>query len=58
MADTYAVLRAAGLVPDLTCAGCEHIISPSVVPWPGEGYVTHPNSRCARAALAKEDARA
>lgn len=50
---TYDVLREAGLVSQLTCKGCEEIISPSVTPWPGEGYVTHPNGRCESAALEK-----
>lgn len=47
---TYDVLRASGMTPELTCHGCGNKISPHVTPWPGEGYITHPNHRCARAA--------
>lgn len=47
MSDTYDTLRAAGLVPELRCYGCGNVISPEVVPWAGDGYVTHPNGRCA-----------
>ncbi|MBJ7469667.1 MAG: hypothetical protein JHD16_00115 [Solirubrobacteraceae bacterium] len=48
---TYDVLRAAGLIPALVCRGCGNTISAHVTPWPGERYVTHPNNRCATAAL-------
>lgn len=54
MSCTYDVLRAAGLAPELTCAGCGNKISAHVVPWSGEGYVTHPNNRCESSAFEKE----
>lgn len=50
MSCTYDTLRAAGLVPELICHGCGKKISAGVVPWPGDGWVCHPNGRCSIAA--------